>query len=78
MLRFLLSNIVSSFCSRGGSIVALCASSMGALGDSGRLGCAVPLFYIVEGAGVLGRLSVVHGESLCGINLRFDNSLAIV
>lgn len=51
---------------------------MGALGDFGRLGCAVPLFYIVEGAGVLGRLSVVHGESLCGINLRFDNSLAIV
>lgn len=36
--------------------------------------CSAPL----GGARVLGRLSVAHGEFLCGINLLFDNSLAIV
>lgn len=51
---------------------------MGAPGDFGWLGRAVLLLYTVEGAGILGRLSVAHGESLCRINLLFDNSLAIV
>ena len=66
MLRFLLSNIISPFCSRGGLFAAFCTSSRGVPGNSGRLGWAVLLFYTVEGAGVLGRLSVAHGESLCG------------
>lgn len=66
MLRFWLSNIVSPFCSRGGLFAAFCTSSRGVPGDSSRLGWAVLLLYTVEGAGVLGRLSVAHGESLCG------------
>lgn len=66
MLRFLLSNIISPFCSRGGLFAAFCTSSRGVPGNSGRLGWAVLLFYTVEGAGILGRLSVAHGESLCG------------